>query len=73
MDANGRISGRVGHSAGDDKGERLAPERADAAREEVVIDFEQPPFRKDPRLGGIIYLEDPTVPLRPEDWLAAYE
>ena len=26
------------------------------------------PFRQDPRLTGVEFLEDPTAPLRPEDW-----
>lgn len=38
----------------------------------VTINRTEPPFRQDPRLVGIQFHEDPTLPLNPEDWPDAF-
>jgi hypothetical protein len=39
----------------------------------ATIDLSAAPFRQDPRLIGIRFLEDPMAPLDPEDWPEAFD
>jgi hypothetical protein len=44
------------------------PDAPEELVQPITINRTEPPFRQDPRLLGIQFHEDPTLPLDPEDW-----